>query len=95
MTLMPGEMPVIYSKMPEVSSITARAVEGPNWHNYLMQVNVQRERRAQETSVTKTNTTSEESVQTKREDGTPQHPQQLKNPKNRRDGSGKYIDVSL
>ncbi len=100
MSLVPGEVHVLYSKIPEVSKITSNEQQMPNWQYYLIHADMQRQQHWRSQSVTETPTSSEDDVKTNNND-TEEKPtkqeQKVKAKHNRRKmrDSGRFVDIKL
>ncbi|ACB85007.1 hypothetical protein [Natranaerobius thermophilus] len=100
MSFTPGELHVLYSKMPEVSKINSQEQQMPNWHYYLIHSAFQREQHWNTKSVTESPSSSEDEAKTKKEDGEDSPAKQEQKVNNKRKhrksrDSGRFVDITL
>ncbi len=98
MTFMPGEIQIMYSKMPEVAQIASQGQNNPYWQYYLLNSAFQRDQQFKSQAVQESSDTSEEGVRTKSDDEDGREGRQSRNSVNKRRASvdsGRYVDITL
>lgn len=100
MSLVPGEVHVLYSKTPEVSKIITNEQQTPNWQYYLIHADMQKLQNRRSNSVTESSSSSEDEVRAKNnnQEENPNQQEQKVNLKQKRGNlrdSGRFVDITL
>ncbi|OWZ84256.1 hypothetical protein [Natranaerobius trueperi] len=94
MSLFPGELKIIYSKMPEVSKINFLDQQISVWHYHSMKFSFLKEKDNNTKVVTETLETNDD-IRTKSDDSLKKETKQLKDNKRNRHDSGRFVDITL